>query len=264
MSPPSDTRAAGRPVRMPGKRAFDVVASSLGLLVLGLPMTLVAAAVKVASPGPALFVQCRVGRYGRVFRCVKFRTMSVGAARQGTVTVSGDPRITPLGRVLRRWKIDELPQLWNVLTGRMSFVGPRPDVPGYADRLAGDDREILRLRPGITGPATLQFRDEESLLASAADPRRFNDEVLFPAKVRMNRAYMSSWSFARDLGYIVATVAPALSRRTGLDRRLGLGSPDIRPPAAGTSGAHGEGAACAASGREMLPARGAAGRKERS
>ncbi len=204
------------------KRAFDFVASFSGLVLLSPVMLAVAAAVRLSSPGPVLYVQNRVGRQGRLFRCAKFRTMRVGADAGGSVTTATDSRITPVGRFLRRWKLDELPQLWNVLTGRMSFVGPRPDVPGYADRLHGEDRRILDLRPGITGPATLLFREEERLLALAKDPKAFNDEVIFPEKVRINREYLETASFWRDIGYILATVAPGLVKRTGAERRLGL------------------------------------------
>jgi lipopolysaccharide/colanic/teichoic acid biosynthesis glycosyltransferase len=203
------------------KRTFDVLASLTGLVLLSPVMLAVAVAVRWSSPGPALFIQDRVGRGGRLFRCAKFRTMRVGADAGGSVTTSTDSRVTPVGRFLRRWKLDELPQLWNVLTGRMSFVGPRPDVPGYADRLQGDDRRILDLRPGITGPATLLFRDEERLLALARDPKAFNDAVVFPEKVRINREYLETASFGRDIGYILATVTPGLVKQTGWDRRLG-------------------------------------------
>lgn len=204
------------------KRLFDFVAALAGLVVLSPLMLVLAVLVRATSPGPALFIQERVGRHGRVFRCAKFRTMGTGAQAQGTVTTAADSRVTPLGRFLRWWKLDELPQLWNVLAGRMSFVGPRPDVPGYADRLRGDDRQILELRPGITGPATLLFRDEERLLALAKSPQAFNDAVVYPEKVRLNREYLETGSFWRDLGYVFATVWPGLTRRLGWDLRLGL------------------------------------------
>ena len=204
------------------KRLFDFTAALAGLVVLSPLMGILAVLVRATSPGPALFIQERVGRQGRGFRCAKFRTMGTGAQKQGSVTTAADARVTPLGRWLRRWKLDELPQLGNVLAGRMSFVGPRPDVPGYADRLQGDDRRILELRPGITGPATLLFRDEERLLALAKDPQAFNDAVVYPEKVRLNREYLETGGFWRDLGYVVATVWPGLSRRSGLDVRLGL------------------------------------------
>ena len=204
------------------KRTFDFSAALAGLVVLSPLMLVLAILVRATSPGPALFIQERVGRHGRGFRCAKFRTMCTGAQAQGTVTTAADARVTPLGRWLRRWKLDELPQLWNVLAGRMSFVGPRPDVPGYADRLQGDDRRILELRPGITGPATLLFRDEERLLALAKNPQAFNDAVVYPEKVRLNREYLETGNFWRDLGYVLATVWPGLTRRMGWDLRLGL------------------------------------------
>ena len=204
------------------KRSFDFIAALAGLVLLSPVMAVVAVLVRATSPGPALFIQDRVGRHGKIFRCAKFRTMRAGAQAQGTITTATDARVTPLGRFLRRWKLDELPQLWNVLTGRMSFVGPRPDVPGYADRLQGDDRRVLELAPGITGPATLLFRDEERLLALARDPQAFNDAVVYPEKVRLNREYLEAGNFWRDLGYVFATVWPGLTRRLGWDLRLGL------------------------------------------
>ena len=204
------------------KRLFDFTAALAGLVVLSPLMVVLAVLVRATSPGPALFIQERVGRHGRLFRCAKFRTMCAGAQAQGTVTTATDARVTTVGRFLRRWKLDELPQLWNVLAGRMSFVGPRPDVPGYADRLQGDDRRILELRPGITGPATLLFREEERLLALARDPKAFNDAVVYPEKIRLNRDYLESGNFGRDVGYIFATVWPGLARRLGWDVRLGL------------------------------------------
>ena len=204
------------------KRLFDFAAALAGLVVLSPLMLVLAVLVRATSPGPALFIQERVGRHGRVFRCAKFRTMGTGAQAQGTVTTAADARVTPLGRWLRRWKLDELPQLGNVLAGRMSFVGPRPDVPGYADRLRGDDRRILELRPGITGLATLLFRDEERLLALAKNPQAFNDAVVYPEKVRLNREYLETGRFWRDLGYVFATVWPGLTRRLGWDLRLEL------------------------------------------
>jgi lipopolysaccharide/colanic/teichoic acid biosynthesis glycosyltransferase len=148
-----------------------------------------------------------VGRHGKIFRVVKIKTMRSTADRGTTVTTDKDPRITRLGRLFRKTKIDELPQLWNVLVGDMSFVGPRPDVPGFADRLEGTDRVILQLRPGITGPATLKYRDEEVLLAEQEDPERFNREVIWPDKVRINRDYACNWSLSRDIACILRTIA---------------------------------------------------------
>lgn len=177
----------------------------VGLLSLWWLMLLVAICIKVKMPGPVLFRQQRVGREGRLFTLVKFRTMLVNHGGN-SVSVAGESRITPLGSVLRRWKLDELPELWNVLLGDMSFVGPRPDVPGYADTLTGEDREILQLRPGITGPASMKYRNEEEILSAVEDPQKYNDEVIFPDKVRINRLYLHDHSFFLDLKMIVATV----------------------------------------------------------
>lgn len=166
----------------------------------------VAVAIKVRMPGgPVIFKQKRVGRNGQLFTMYKFRSMTVNHGGS-SVSVAGESRITPLGAKLRRYKLDELPELWNVLIGDMSFVGPRPDVPGYADQLSGDDREVLRLRPGITGPASLKYRDEEELLSRQDDPQKYNDEVIFPDKVRINRYYLHNYSFAMDIRMIVCTV----------------------------------------------------------
>ena len=177
----------------------------VGLLSLWWLMLLVAICIKAKMPGPILFRQQRVGREGRLFTLVKFRTMLVNHGGN-SVSVAGESRITPLGSVLRRWKLDELPELWNVLLGDMSFVGPRPDVPGYADTLTGEDREILQLRPGITGPASMKYRNEEEILSAVENPQKYNDEVIFPDKVRINRLYLHDHSFFLDLKMIVATV----------------------------------------------------------
>ena len=196
------------------KFLFDRVASFLGLIILLPVFAIVAILVKFKMPGgPIFFSQKRVGRNSRLFTMYKFRTMTVDH-NGSSVSVAGESRITPLGAKLRKYKLDELPELWNVLKGDMSFVGPRPDVPGYADALTGDDREVLRLRPGITGPASLKYRDEEELLARVAsegvdgyiDPVRYNDEVIFPDKVRLNRYYLHHYSFWTDLKMIFATV----------------------------------------------------------
>ena len=188
------------------KFVFDRSVSLIGLLFLWPVLILVAILVKVKMPGgPALFTQKRVGRNGKLFSINKFRTMTVDHDGS-SVSVAGESRITPFGAKLRRYKLDELPELWNVLIGDMSFVGPRPDVPGYADALTGDDREVLKLRPGITGPATLKYRNEEELLASVDDPQRYNDEVIYPDKVRINRYYLHHYSFWMDIKMIFATV----------------------------------------------------------
>jgi len=188
------------------KRMFDFTAALLGLLVLWPVLLVVAVLIRVKMPdGPVLFRQKRVGRGGRLFTLVKFRTMYCGHGGS-TVSVAGDSRISPFGAVLRRYKLDELPELWNVLTGDMSFVGPRPDVPGYADRLQGRDRDILLLRPGITGPATLKYRNEEQLLAQQPDPQRYNDEVIYPDKVRLNLQYLENNSLLGDMKIILRTL----------------------------------------------------------
>ncbi|MFO7807795.1 sugar transferase, partial [Guyparkeria sp.] len=188
------------------KRGFDVFGAAVGLALTFWLIALAWLAATVDTRANGFFTQQRVGRDGRVFRVIKIRTMRVGTGLDTTVTTGHDPRITPLGRFFRRAKIDELPQLINVLLGQMSFVGPRPDVPGYADALEGEDRVILTVRPGITGPATLKYRDEETLLAGVDDPERYNREVIFPDKVRINREYVQQWSLRKDLGYIWRTV----------------------------------------------------------
>lgn len=190
------------------KWIFDRVVSLVGLLILWPVLIIVAIMIKVKMPGgPAFFTQKRVGRNGRLFTMYKFRTMINATNRTwSSVSVAGESRITPFGAKLRKYKIDELPELWNVLKGDMSFVGPRPDVPGYADALEGEDREVLKLRPGITGPASLKYRDEEELLAKVEDPVKYNDEVIFPDKVRINRYYLHHYSFWMDIKMIFATV----------------------------------------------------------
>ena len=191
------------------KWIFDRTVSFLGLLFLSWLLVIVAVLIKVKMPWPVLFVQERVGRFGKLFKVHKFRSMTVkraGDPDTAGVAAAEMNRITPLGDKLRKYKLDELPELWDVFVGNMSFVGPRPDVPGYADKLEGADREILKLRPGITGPASLKYRDEEELLARVEDPIRYNDEVIYPDKVRLNRYYLHHYSFISDIKIIVATV----------------------------------------------------------
>ena len=186
------------------KYIFDRTVAFVGLLFLWPVLVVVAILIKIYMPGPVFFVQQRVGKDGKLFPCHKFRSMSVGH-NGSSVSVAGESRITPLGAKLRKYKFDELPELWDVLIGNMSFVGPRPDVPGYADKLQGEDRIILSLRPGITGPATLKYRNEEELLA-VEDPIKYNDEVIYPDKVRINRHYASHYSFVDDLRMIFCTL----------------------------------------------------------
>ena len=189
-----------------GKRIFDLTIALLGLIILAVPMALIAISIWIASGSPILFTQERVGKGGEIFNVKKFRTMSVRSVEDTSITVAGDSRVTPIGSYLRRWKLDELPQLWNVLVGEMSLVGPRPDVPGYADKLQGDDRKLLLLRPGITGPATLAYRNEEEILAKVSDPVQYNNEIIYPDKVRINLEYMEKCSLMQDLKYILETM----------------------------------------------------------
>ena len=220
------------------KWIFGRVVSLIGLIFLWPVLLVVAILIKVKMPGgPALFVQKRVGKGGKLFNCHKFRTMTV-KHNGSTVSVAGDSRITPLGAKLRHWKLDELPGLWDVLIGNMSFVGPRPDVPGYADKLQGDDRDVLKLRPGITGPATLKYRLEDEMIADWVSKVKreeslceksdknsiqnlpnninemsdqeiavwYNDNVIYPDKVRLNCYYYRHYSFIKDIQMIVCTV----------------------------------------------------------
>lgn len=202
------------------KWIFDRVVALIGLLFLWPVLLVVAIMVKVKMPGgPAFFVQKRVGKGGKLFNCHKFRSMTV-KHNGSTVSVAGDSRITPFGATLRHYKLDELPELWDVLIGNMSFVGPRPDVPGYADKLTGDDRDVLKLRPGITGPATLKYRLEDEMIAeyvakkqAEGDTRpmqeiatEYNDQVIYPDKVRLNCYYYRHYSFVKDIQMILCTV----------------------------------------------------------
>ena len=211
------------------KWIFDRLVAFIGLLSLWPVLLVTAILVKIKMPGgPAFFVQKRVGKDGRLFDCHKFRTMTV-KHNGSTVSVAGDSRITPLGAKLRHYKLDELPGLWDVLIGNMSFVGPRPDVPGYADKLTGADRDVLKLRPGITGPATLKYRLEDEMIAeyvaqkhSSGDKREaqeiaveYNDTVIYPDKVRLNCYYYHHYSFIKDIQMIVCTVLGKKMRYAG-------------------------------------------------
>ena len=209
------------------KWLFDRVVSLLGLLFIWPILLVVAVLIHCKMPrGPVLYKQKRVGKDGKLFTMVKFRSMTVNHGGS-SVSVAGESRITPLGAILRKYKLDELPELWNVLKGDMSFVGPRPDVPGYADQLKGEDRDMLKLRPGITGPASLKYRDEEELIAdfvvnvklgkydvdvpykTMTDEQLaiwYNDNVIYPDKVRLNCYYWHHYSFWKDIEMIFATV----------------------------------------------------------
>ena len=188
------------------KYIFDRLMAFFGLLFLWPVLLIVAILIKIKMPdGPVFFIQQRVGRNGKIFNCHKFRSMTVGH-HGNSISIAGEARITPLGATLRKYKLDELPELWDVLIGNMSFVGPRPDVPGYADKLQGENRIILSLRPGITGPATLKYRNEEELLATVSNPQKYNDEIIYPDKVRINRYYAEHYSFIDDIRMIFCTV----------------------------------------------------------
>ena len=226
-------------MQFPIKYIFDRIVSFVGLLFMWPVLLVVAVLIKIKMPGgPVFFVQKRVGKDGELFNCHKFRTMKVaspqpspegkGASIWSTVSVAGDNRITPLGAKLRHYKLDELPGLWDVLRGKMSFVGPRPDVPGYADKLTGEDREILKLRPGITGPATLKYRLEDEMIADYICEMKseelrvkngipvglsnqelavwYNDNVIYPDKVRLNCYYYRNYNFIKDIQMILCTV----------------------------------------------------------
>ena len=190
---------------MISKRFFDISASLFGLIFF-IPIFLALfLLIKINMPGPVFFIQKRVGKNASLFKMVKFRSMAVN--HNGTsISVKGESRITPLGAFLRKYKLDELPELWNVLKGDMSFVGPRPDVPGYADKLTGEERLLLTVSPGITGPASLKYSNEEELLAMQPDPVYYNDHMLYPDKVRINIAYIKHWSFWLDIKIIIFTL----------------------------------------------------------
>jgi lipopolysaccharide/colanic/teichoic acid biosynthesis glycosyltransferase len=189
------------------KRGLDLLGALIGLLLLGWLILLCWLLASIDTRRNGFFRQARIGRGGRPFQVVKIRSMREVAGVETTVTASNDVRITALGGFLRRSKLDELPQLWNVLLGQMSFVGPRPDVPGYADCLQGADARLLELRPGITGLASVVFRDEEALLMQQADPVKYNDTVLWPAKVQMNLRYMDAYRLGLDVRIVLATLS---------------------------------------------------------
>ena len=211
---------------------FDRFVSFIGLVFLSPVLLFVSILIRLKMPGgPVIFKQKRVGRYGRLFTMYKFRSMGISHSGN-SISVAGESRITPLGVTLRKYKLDELPELWNVLIGDMSFVGPRPDVPGYADHLKGADRDILNLRPGITGPASLKYRDEEEMIAEFIEKIKkedlstlnlyrnvdftkmtdeqiaiwYNDNIIYPDKVRINCYYYHNYSFVKDIQMIFATV----------------------------------------------------------
>ena len=188
------------------KRIFDFTCSFVGLFLLSPLILLLAIVVKVTSKGPVFFIQERVGKDGKIFKMIKFRSMFVTQESSSTISIKGDIRVTKIGVFLRRYKLDELPELINVLLGHMSLVGPRPDVPGYADKLVGEDRNILKLRPGITSPASLKYSNEEEILVKQKNPKAYNDEVIYPDKVRINLEYYNNQSIWLDIKIIFATI----------------------------------------------------------
>ena len=188
------------------KRIFDIIFSLIGIIFLTPLFVFISILIKLDSNGPIFFIQRRIGKNGKIFHLIKFRSMSVNKSDKNTISIKGDNRITNIGSFLRKYKLDEFPELWNVLVGEMSFVGPRPDVPGYADKLQGPDREILNLRPGITGMASLKYINEEEILSKKKNPKKYNDEVIFPDKVRINREYYLNQSIWLDIKIIFATI----------------------------------------------------------
>ncbi len=188
------------------KRIFDIIASSFGLFFLFPVFILLSIVIKLASEGTVFFIQERVGKDGEIFKMIKFRSMQMNQKSRSTISVKGDMRVTKVGSFLRRYKLDELPELWNVLVGDMSLVGPRPDVPGYADFLRGEDRNILKLKPGITGPASLKYANEEEILARQENPKEYNDKVIYPDKVRINLDYYYQSNLWIDIKIIFATI----------------------------------------------------------
>jgi lipopolysaccharide/colanic/teichoic acid biosynthesis glycosyltransferase len=189
------------------KRFLDMMSAGLGLLLLSPLLAILALLVRVGSPGPALFRQERMGRKFRPFQILKFRTMVQDAPqRGGPITFGADPRITPLGNVLRKTKLDELPQLINVLKGDMSLVGPRPEVPRYVEMFRADYAEILRVRPGITDLASIQYRDEAAVLGAAANPEEEYVRRVLPEKIRLAKEYVERRSLRLDLAIIFGTL----------------------------------------------------------
>tara|TARA_B100000427_G_scaffold147118_1_gene122296 strand:- start:5381 stop:6001 length:621 start_codon:yes stop_codon:yes gene_type:complete len=188
------------------KRMMDLFASFFGLIILSPVIFFAWLIASFEVRGNGFFSQSRIGKNGKPFRLIKIKTMQTIDNFKSTVTTKDDPRITFSGKLFRKAKIDELPQLWNVFCGDMSLVGPRPDVKGFADQLKGDERLILTVRPGITGPASIEFKDEEEILASKSNPEKYNKEVIYPKKVQLNLDYIRNWTLLGDLKYILKTL----------------------------------------------------------
>jgi len=193
------------------KRIFDVFVAVIGGFIFLPIMFLIAIIIKTTSKGSIFFLQQRVGYNGQLFKMIKFRSMKMRQISDSTISVKGDPRITKFGSILRKSKLDELPSLWNVFIGDMSLVGPRPDVSGYADKLSGEERNILKLKPGITGPASLKYADEENILAKQKNPKQYNDQVIYPNKVKMNLDYYYNNNLWIDIKIIFATIFKIIS-----------------------------------------------------
>jgi len=187
------------------KRIFDLIFSFIGIVICLLPILILILIATISTKKFGFFSQKRVGQYAKIFTMYKIRTMRFHGD-ENFITVVDDPRITFVGKFLRAYKLDEIPQLFNVLVGNMSFVGPRPDVIGYADRLEGESRIILFVKPGITGPATLKYKNEETLLAQQINPKEYNDTIIWEEKVKINKEYIKNWSFLGDLNYIFKTI----------------------------------------------------------
>ena len=187
------------------KRMFDFVFSFTGIIICLLPILILTLLATISTKKIGFFSQKRVGQYAKLFTIYKIRTMRV-PSDDDFITIADDSRITFVGRFLRAYKLDEIPQLFNVLVGNMSFVGPRPDIVGYADELKGEDRMILSVKPGITGPATLKYKNEEVLLALQLNPKEYNDTIIWKEKVKINKEYIKNWSFLGDLNYIFKTI----------------------------------------------------------
>ena len=187
------------------KRIFDIILGAIGIVIFLVPIGILILLASLSTKKFGLFKQQRVGQHAKLFGMYKIRTMYVDDVAN-FITTKDDPRITLFGKFLRQYKLDELPQLYNVFLGNMSFVGPRPDVVGYADELKGQDRIILNVKPGITGPATLKFRNEEELLSKQLDPKNYNDTIIWKEKVKTNIEYVKKWSFLGDLKYIIQTI----------------------------------------------------------
>lgn len=186
------------------KRSFDISFSFFGLLLFVIPILILVIISTISFQKFGLFRQVRIGLHGKKFWIYKIRSLEVDD-ESNSIIVDNNPRINSYGKILRRTKMDEIPQLWNVLIGDMSLIGPRPDVPGYADKLTDEDRMLLTVRPGITGPATLKYRNEEKILATQVNPKKYNDEVIWKDKVEINKDYVKNWSFKNDIHILIDT-----------------------------------------------------------